>query len=337
MTPTAAVFPTAGPGGMYESFYLRAVSPDEPLGVWIRHTIHQRPGQAPRGSVWFTLFDASQPRPLAHKETFDDPSVPPGGWIAVGGSSFGPDGAEGSCGPASWSLRTTATAPPLRHLRRSVLYRAPVPRTKLTSPMPLARLDGEVRVGERTIDVRGWPGMVGHNWGAEHAERWVWLHGAAFEQDPGAWIDVAVGRILVGGRLTPWVANGAVEIGGRRHAIGGLLARGVRVDAHVGRAELSLPGPGGLRVIAQVTAPREATVGWRYADPDGGEHDVANCSIAALSLTVEARDGVRHPLTTGHGGAYELGMRERDHGLPIEPFGDGWPVRRVHVRGRFAS
>ena len=29
---------------MYESFYLRAVSPEEPVGVWIRYTVHKRPG-----------------------------------------------------------------------------------------------------------------------------------------------------------------------------------------------------------------------------------------------------------------------------------------------------
>ncbi|MEA2334877.1 MAG: hypothetical protein QOG40_1367, partial [Solirubrobacteraceae bacterium] len=36
--------------GMYESFYLRAVSPREPVGVWIRHTVHKPPGEKPRGS-----------------------------------------------------------------------------------------------------------------------------------------------------------------------------------------------------------------------------------------------------------------------------------------------
>jgi hypothetical protein len=29
-------------------------------------------------------------------------------------------------------------------------------------------------------------GMVGHNWGGEHAERWIWLHGLDFEKAPGA-------------------------------------------------------------------------------------------------------------------------------------------------------
>lgn len=322
---TAAVFPDARPrAGMYESFYLRAVAPDVPLGVWLRYTVHKAPGEAPRGSLWATVFDGDA-APVAHKETTDALSVPAGGWISVGDATFGPEGVEGTCGPISWSLRFTPRAPELRHLRHERLYRAPVPRTKLTSPAPAATFTGSVRVGERTIALDGWSGMVGHNWGAEHAERWVWLHGIDFAEDPTAWIDVAVGRIVVAGRTTPWIANGAICLNGTTRPLGGLLARGTRVREAVGRCALSLPGPDGLIVDATVAASRAATVGWRYADPDGGEHDVANCSIASLTLAVQDPTSTGRSLHTPHGAAYELGMRETDHGIPLQPFGDGGP------------
>ena len=65
-------------------------------------------------------------------------------------------------------------------------------------------------------------------------------------------------------------------------------------------------------------------LGWRYADPHGGEHDVVNCSVAALELRVQLGDqSPPRTLRTDHGAAYELGMRERDHGVPIAPFADG--------------
>ena len=135
---TAAVFPDAAPGaGMYESFYLRAGSPDAPIGGWLRYTVHQRPGAAPQGSLWATVFDGTAP-PVANKETTDALTVPAGGWIQIGSSTFGPDGAQGTCGPISWSLVTTPRTPMLRHLRHDVLYRAPVTRTKLTSHAPAA-------------------------------------------------------------------------------------------------------------------------------------------------------------------------------------------------------
>ena len=69
-TATSARFRAARlRAGMYESFYLRAVSPDEPVGVWIRYTVHKRPGQEPTGSVWCTAFDARLGEPFMHKLT----------------------------------------------------------------------------------------------------------------------------------------------------------------------------------------------------------------------------------------------------------------------------
>jgi hypothetical protein len=328
---TTAVFPRARMrAGMYESFYLRAVAPHEPLGIWIRHTVRKAPGRAPRGSVWCTVFDARAGRPYMHKLTSDRLTTPAGAWIAIGeDASMGPGAAEGSCGEARWALRFSGADSELRHLAPELLYRTPLPRTKLTSPYPAARFDGVLELaGRDSIELDGWRGMVGHNWGAEHAERWIWLHGISFQEDPTAWLDVALGRLKVASRMTPWVANGAISLAGRRHRIGGLGARGLSVAESPQGCELRLPGADGLLVDARVTAPPGTAAGWRYADPDGSEHDVVNCSIATLELNVHsggARTDGEAPvsLRSDHGGAYELGMRERDHGVSMAPFGDG--------------
>jgi hypothetical protein len=321
---TNAIFPgVSRRAGMYESFYLRAVSPQEPVGVWIRHTVHKRPGERARGSVWCTVFDAGKGRPYMNKLTSDALSVPVGGWIEVDGARFTPQRAEGACGAARWSLRFASTEPELRHLPREWLYRAPLPRTKLTSPAPAASFDGVLELAGRggEIELRGWPGMVGHNWGSEHAERWIWLHGIGFEDAPGAWLDLALGRVRVAGRLTPWVANGALSLDGRRHRLGGLLKRGLRVAETPAGCVVELGGEHGLELEVRAEIPGETAAGWRYGDPDGSAHDVVNCSIAALELNVRL-PGMSSPrvLRTAHGGVYELGMRERDHGVPLAPF-----------------
>ncbi|MGH2879074.1 MAG: hypothetical protein ACRDK4_05635 [Solirubrobacteraceae bacterium] len=341
------VFPQAAVGkGMYESFYLRAVAPDRPIGAWIRYTVHKRPGQTPKGSLWCTVFDAERGAPFMHKYTTDELSAPADGWIAIGsdpaaiatggsgasgdGGRLSPSAAEGVCGPASWSLRISGEDSELRHLKQPWLYRAPLPRTKLTSPAPAASFDGTIELPDRTLDLRGWRGMVGHNWGAEHAERWIWLHGIDFAEDRAAWLDVALGRVLVAGRMTPWLASGAISLHGRRLRLGGLAARGTRVAESPTRCSLSIPGEDGLLVQAYIDDPPGAAAGWRYADPGAhgpqgrvGEHDVVNCSVAALSLNVRPRGLAATTLHTAHGAAYELGMRERDHDVPLAPFGDG--------------
>jgi hypothetical protein len=322
---TSAVYVSARPrAGLYESFYLRAIAPDRPLGVWIRYTVHKRPGTAPRGSLWWTLFDPTRPRPVQYKHTTPRLTVPAGGWIAIDDAVMGPGGADGRCGPAAWSLRFEPREAELRHLRPSLAYRAPLPRTKLTSPAPLARISGSLQLeGEDPLELEDWLGMIGHNWGSEHAERWIWLHGAGFQQAPGAWLDVGLGRIVIAGRMTPWVANGVLSLDGRRHRLGGLGARGVHVTESPFACTVRLPGSHGSALEVRVASPAERTAGWRYADPDGGEHDVINCSLASLDLEVTLPGAGARRLTSAHGGAYELGVRERDHGVPIAPYSDG--------------
>jgi len=167
--------------------------------------------------------------------------------------------------------------------------------------------------------------MVGHNWGAEHAERWIWLHGIGFAEEPDAWLDVALGRIMLAGRMTPWVANGALSLGGRRYLLGGLGRRGLRAGESADGCDLHMPGAHGLAIDARVTVPKDSSAGWRYADPNGGEHEVVNCSVAAIELDVRLPGEPRpRRLTSAHGGAYELGMRAGElHGVPIAPFADG--------------
>jgi hypothetical protein len=329
---TAAMFGRArARTGMYESFYLRAVSPREPVGVWIRHTVQKPPGKRAHGSLWCTVFDAARGAPFQHKLTSDRLLVPAGGWIEVGdpadqGGSFGPREAHGACGEAGWSMRLQALEAELRHLPREWLYRAPLPRTKLTSPAPSAAFSGQMRVaGRADIELDSWRGMIGHNWGTEHAERWIWLHGVGFDGAPDAWLDVALGRIKLAGRLTPWVANGALSLGGQRIALGGLGARGLEVREGVDGCTLRLPAAGRRTLALRASVPAGTAAGWRYGDPDGESgHDVVNCSIAALELDLEpgSANEESRSLRSAHGGVYELGMRERDHGVPIAPFGD---------------
>jgi hypothetical protein len=196
------------------------------------------------------------------------------------------------------------------------MYRAPLPRTKPESPMPDAVFTGSIEAGGRRIEVAGWRGMVGHNWGAEHAERWVWLHALGFAEAPGAWLDVALGRVRVAGRTTPWIANGAVELDGWRFRLGGLgRIRSTRVDARPGALEAVIGGAAAT-IRVSVAAPLDQTVAFVYADPAGGRHHALNCSIAEVRLRVERPGRPPVELATAFGGAYELGVRETDHGVP---------------------
>ena len=113
--------------GRYESRYLRVVDPGAPRGAWIRHTVLQRPGGAPAGSLWCTLWDAGAGPPVTVKAT-PALALPDGDGLRTGAARFAPGRVTAAiaAGPqrAAWDLAVHDAEPPLRHLP-GPLYRAP--------------------------------------------------------------------------------------------------------------------------------------------------------------------------------------------------------------------
>jgi len=326
-----ACFPDVDAGtGHYESFYLKAAHPSEPLAVWIRYTVHKSPGAVPHGSLWFTLFDGAAEGPTASKITLEPEELAAGAgdYIRVGDSHFGPASVAGRAdserGDAAWELAFESGEAPYRHLPRDWMYGAPVPRTKLESPHPAARFTGWVEAGGRRIELDGWPGMVGHNWGEQHAERWIWMHGAGFDgHGDDTWLDAALGRIKLGPVTAPWIGNASLALDGSYHRLGGIeRVLSTEVGETPRGCDFVLPAKD-VTVFGSVLAEPKDRVGWVYADPDGSEHHTVNCSIARMRLTVRRRGAADVLLESPSGATYELGMRERDHGVAIQPFPDG--------------
>ena len=324
-----ARFPSvAAKAGHYESFYVKACRPGGGRGIWIRHTVHKRPGAEPKGSIWFVLFDADAESPQATKATVpaERLSSPGGAWIRVADAEIGPGHAAGSIETdalsASWEMTFEGTAPPCRYLPADWLYEAPVPRTKFEAPYPDARFEGTLTVDGERIELSGWPGMIGHNWGSEHAERWVWLEGTGFDSD-GTYFDAGAARIRLGPVSSPWIGAGMLVLEGESHRLGGFGAiRSTKIGETPTGCDFVLPGKD-IRVRGRVSAPAKEFVGWVYADPKGPEHNVVNCSIADLELEIERKGRSTRRLSLAAGGAYEFGMRETDHGIPVQPYPDG--------------
>lgn len=290
----------------YDSCYLRAVHPSEPLGLWIRHTFHEDDSGEIRGAHWITLFTRQGVE--ARKSSFP------------GRPSADPDRFAGEAGDARWDLAVRGLADRFEHLPARWMYRTALPKTKPVSVYPLAEMRGTCSIGGRDLRLDGWRGMVGHNWGSEHAHRWIWLHAAGFDGRPDSWLDVTLARLKIGRFITPWLSNGALRLDGKTRRLGGFLRR-ARVSEQVGQAEIALAGKG-VAVGIEVNAPApEAVVVWQYGDPKGGKHWVANCSIARLRARVSTAGG-EYELESAHGGAYELGMDSPPAGYEVQPYPD---------------
>jgi hypothetical protein len=315
--------------GHYESFYIKACRPGGGQGIWIRHTVHKRPGGEPNASIWFCLFDREAEGPRATKVTVPaaELSAPDGGWIRVDGAEISPGRARGDVETeavkASWALAFSGDAEPCKYLPSDRLYETRLPKTKFVAPYPNARFDGRLEIDGETIELAGWPGMIGHNWGTEHAERWVWLEGTGFAGSPDTYFDAGAARIKLGPWATPWIPSGMLMLDGEAHRLGGFgHIRGASIEESAGECSFTLPGKD-IVVRGKVSAPKNNFVGWVYADPKGPEHHTINCSVSDLELTVERPAQPPLQLSLPAGAAYEFGMRETDHGIPIQPYPDG--------------
>jgi hypothetical protein len=327
---TEARFPAVGiDAGHYESFYVKASKPDGGRAVWLRHTVHKRPSEEPTAAIWLTIFDADAPGPKALKVSYGHDELATGedSYIRVGGATLSPGRATGSMSSdgldASWDLRFTEGREALYHLPGERLYKARLPRTKLESPNPDSSFTGEVTLGGERYELAGWPGMMGHNWGTEHAERWIWMQAGDLGGLTGDYIDVALGRVKIGRWTTPWLANGQIVLDGEPLRLGGMTsAYGTDISEAPTSCTFTVPGRK-VRVRGSVEANQKDVVGWVYADPKGPEHHTLNCSIADLRLEVERPGHRTATIEVPGAAAYELGSRDTDHGIPLQPYPDG--------------
>jgi len=315
--------------GHYESFYIKACRPGGGQGIWIRHTVHKRPGAEPRASIWFVFFDRDAAGPRAAKVTVgaSELSVPEGAWVRIEGSEIGPGQARGAIQTdalqASWELSFSGKAKPCHYLPADWLYEAPLPRTKFIAPYPDALFEGNLVLNETSIELASWPGMIGHNWGSEHAERWIWLEGTGFGGSPETYFEAGAAQIALGRWRTPWIPSGMLLLDGEPNRLGGLnQIRSTAIRESSTACEFTLPGKD-ILLRGKVSAPHKDYVGWIYADPKGPEHNTINCSVADLELRIERPALPPQKLSLAGGAAYELGMRETDHGVPIQPYSDG--------------
>jgi hypothetical protein len=311
-------FPDVALGaGHYESIYLTAHHPTERRAVWIRHTVLKEPGAAPTATLWCTWFGDDAVR--RGRITTDDLTTSSEWPLGVGDHGrVNLDGAVGGLAVdgirAAWDLRFEDREPPMRHLPKDWMYTAKVPRTKSMSAVPMLSLAGSLEVEGAPIDLTGWRGSIGHNWGSEHAERWVWLRASGFSGDPDAWLDMVIGRVRLGPVVTPWLANGSLSLDGRRHRLGGIGRRGTRVEEAPAGARIHLPG---ADAAADVTVALDLArcVGWHYESPADEGREVVNSSVADIAVAVTRRGGAPVELRT-RTGAYEIGAPERAIALP---------------------
>lgn len=214
----------------------------------------------------------------------------------------------------AWDLRFRGDARPITPLPFEAMYKPSFPTTKIVSPYPDLRFDGEVFVdGERWL-IDGWRGMQGHNWGRRHADLYAWSHANVWEEDDDFILEGFSASVRLGPVRTPLMTLVCARHRGVRYEWNTPLdiAR-ARGDVSPTRWVFSASGRHGA-IEGTLEADKEDMVGLYYPNPHGPMTYCLNTKLARARVRFEARG--RPPLLlTSRAAALEIGTRDDGHGV----------------------
>jgi len=302
--------------GHYESFFQRANHPTRPLAFWIRYTLFSpegRPDQA-IGELWAIWFDGESGKHVAVKQEH------PVAACEFGRERFGArvatsrlaDGllqGEAASGDHAlrWDLTFADGQPPLFLLPHE-RYEGGFPKAKSLVGVPQARYSGRLTVDGQEMRVDDWRGSQNHNWGRRHTDRYAWGQVAGFDSHPESFLEVASARIRLGPVWSPVFTPLVLRHAGRELALNSIWQSAVHAEGRFEYFDWSFHSQDAqVRVDGRISAPREAFVGLRYANPPGGAKCCLNSKIAACTLTLRDRaSGSTETLTCRDRAAFEI-------------------------------
>lgn len=314
-----------GRPGHYEVHYLTLTDPATGIGFWIRYTLLAPDRGAPSCALWFLAMDPGQ-GVAARKTTFaiSELSAEPDPFrLQLGSGRLADGAAEGELEDATWSLRWSPGRG-YEHVRPAL---EPFATTVLRLPHGDVAFEGQIRYGDRVVELAGARGAQAHLWGSKHATSWAWARCGDFRTPSGqpaadTFVDGVSVRVQRFGRelgLTPVVAR----IGGRDFASTSprrVLAN--RSSFAPDRWRFETIGDG-RKLIGEVQAEPRLLAGVTYHDPDGQPAYCYNTETASMRLEIHEQirrgPGWRHAATLdGRGRAhFEYAQREPLPGLEL--------------------
>ena len=314
-------------GAHVESWFWRLNHPSERRAVWIKATVFKPVAGEATADVWCIHFDGStvtgrrKTVPLS-EASFSSHAQPLS--VEIAGARFTLDDQggqlKGAVAELAWDIEFTtsggAVAEPLCIFPNRRLLVAPVPRSKLVTPLPTITATGVLRCGDTQWDLSGWIGSQGHNWGPEHTEQYVWSQCVFPGTDgPAVMVEGVSARIRLGRWLTPWLSALVVRRGDQVWRFDRMVdVWNHKTAIHDMSWALHIKGPAGEATLKVSADPDEmACLG--YHNPDGRLSYCMNSKLSRVTLRVNPRKDDAFECHSEHGGALEFLRGEPDERL----------------------
>jgi hypothetical protein len=323
-------------GGHVESYFLKLNDPEGRRALWLKATILARTSKSHGGASasaesWAIAFD----REGRHVAVKDTTPLAAGALTSQASARFGPSGldanvcnlqlspgrAVGSVGEGkdriSFDLRFTMGAPPLIPFPSERMYETALPSSKLVSPHPDSCFTGTYTAGGQTVEVNGWHGMQGHNWGTRHAQLYAWCHVNQWDNHEDLVLEGVTARVLAGPILAPPLTVLCVRARGVRYDFNGPLTL-LRARGHIdGLRKWRFRAQNGLAQISgELFAETSDFVGLTYENPDGKITYCLNSKIARGRMRLSVKGKPDLDVIT-RAAALEIGTKDARHGVTM--------------------
>ncbi|HEY1693576.1 MAG TPA: hypothetical protein VGG39_15515 [Polyangiaceae bacterium] len=310
--------------GHVESWFLKANDPRARRALWLKWTIWASAEDPRRGhavaETWAIAFGGTDGH-VATKTTvpFERAAFTRDALGAsVDGCTLTETAARGRVESGgrviAYDLGIEAREGPLVHFPARWMYERGFPRQKIVSPIPNARMRGRVEVQGETWDVDGWPGMVGHNWGAGNSESYAWGHCNAWDDGDDVVFEGFSARVRAGGVLLPPSTALCLRHHGTSYLLTGLASLLTnRGSISPRRWRFHGSGPR-VSIDGEMWADTDDLVGLFYPNPDGTTCYCLNSKLAHAEVTVRIEGRAPRTLRSERA-ALEVATRDPNHGV----------------------
>lgn len=337
-------FDAAHPRDHVESFFMKLNDPKGERALWLKATVFAsaREPSRPMAEGWAIAFDrrsgttrhvaVKHELPLA-KASFGTsglgihweletgrPALENAPELAREGVSIEPGHTRGAISThghrIAWSLRFSGPQSSVVPLPFPWMYSPKFPSSKIVTPYPDLRFEGDVSVDRERWDIAGWRGMQGHNWGRRHTDFYAWSHINVWDQDEDFVFEGLSAQVKLGPLKTPMLTLICVRKGGVVYdfneprtiakARAEVTPRTWSFSAHSRDA----------RIEGMLSADTADMVGLYYANPAGPMTYCLNSKLARAHVRFEARG--RPPLAlSSKAAALEIGTHDEHHGVTM--------------------
>ncbi len=328
-----AVRYTAETPNHVESYFLKATSADAERAFWLKATIFasaDEPAGA-KAEAWAVAFDHRGPQQchvavkhtVPHKKaSFSDQGLGVDWQEPASGDRMHlePGIARGAVTTRGdrikWDLRFAGDDRPVVPFPFERMYTGPFPSSKLVTPYPDVRFEGELGVGDDSWSIDGWRGMQGHNWGRGHAEQYAWAHCNQWQEDSPTVLEAVSARVRVGPLLTPTLTVVSLRHEGQDYYFNQPLEL-LRAKGDIGLRRYRFQAASKVaRIEGELEAEVDDFVGLYYANPQGEMTYCLNSKLASGRLRFEAEGKPPLDLTT-KAAAFEAATKRSDHGVKM--------------------